>query len=130
VKKFEQARCANLTREEAAGNVIWGIFSTIGPEPSRHGIDIDAIGHLNFFLCHNGSPFPESLSAWSAQANAATKRSTPVRNVAADAAKQSRRKPSPPAPNVLPGARPTCASSTSRLARARLSASPSTWKNR
>ena len=24
VKKFEQARCANLTREEAAGNVIWG----------------------------------------------------------------------------------------------------------
>src|ERR671931_45153 len=24
VKEFEQARCANLTREEAAGNVVWG----------------------------------------------------------------------------------------------------------
>src|SRR5262245_25151898 len=130
IKEFQQARCTNLTCEEAAGNVVWGIFSAIGPEPSRHGIDIDAIGHLNFFLCHNCSLMPESLSSWSAQANAATSRSTPVRNVAGDAAKQSRRKPSPPAPNALPGARPTCASSTSRLARAKLSGSPSTWKNR
>src|SRR5499427_8268879 len=55
VKEFQQARCANLTCKEAAGNVVRGIFPAIGPEPSRHGIDIDAIGHLNFFLCHNCS---------------------------------------------------------------------------
>src|SRR5262249_4065103 len=85
IKEFQQARCTNLTCEEAAGNVVWEIFSAIGPEPSRHGIDIDAIGHLNFFLCHNCSLMPESLSSWSAQANAATSRSTPVRNVAGDA---------------------------------------------
>src|SRR5207249_10085284 len=51
VKQFQQAWCANLTCEEAAGDVVRGIFPAIGPEPSRHGIDIDAIGYLNFFWC-------------------------------------------------------------------------------
>src|SRR5690606_9311589 len=43
-------------------------------------------------------------------------------------AKHSRRKPSPPWPKAMPGATPTLASVTRRLAKARLSVMPSTAK--
>jgi hypothetical protein len=94
---------------------------------SNYGSEREVVWKL---LWQNTFEYFDHTGLESCYAKAATSRSTPVRNVAGDAAKQRRKKPSPPVPNALPGARPTCASSPSRLARARLSRSPSTWKNR
>ena len=62
------------------------------------------------------------------QRSARARRSAAASSVSGARAKQSRRKPSPSGPKAVPGARPTPASCTSRLAKSRLFAMPSTAK--
>jgi hypothetical protein len=51
-EKPEQPRNADLAGEDAALDIGWRIASTIGPDPTRNGVDISSDPTDDFSLCH------------------------------------------------------------------------------
>jgi len=42
LEQFEQARRADFTGEQAAGNVVGRVFAAVGTEPAGDGVNVDA----------------------------------------------------------------------------------------